>query len=108
MSKGPTEVKKYIAKLRAENLSLARRISIFTAREEKSLRGSQNKLERLLTYREVSALTGIPVGTLKYWVHIGKVPHVRTGPRMVRFSADVLALWLKNSAIDPAPSATIQ
>ncbi|MGF1508367.1 MAG: helix-turn-helix transcriptional regulator [Myxococcota bacterium] len=45
-----------------------------------------------LTYREVSEWTGIPRGTWQYWFHIQRVPHIRLGPRLVRFRrADVEA-----------------
>ncbi|MBI2376599.1 MAG: helix-turn-helix domain-containing protein [Deltaproteobacteria bacterium] len=49
---------------------------------------------QLLTYRRLSELTGIPIGTLKSWVHHGRIPHVRLGPRCVRFRAEDIEAWL--------------
>ena len=41
--------------------------------------------DRLLTYRDLADWLNIPMGTLNWWVATHKIPHVRLGPRTVRF-----------------------
>lgn len=54
-------------------------------------------LDRLLTYREVSAMVGIPLGTLYAEVHKHRLPHVRLGPRTVRFRLSDVQGWVANA-----------
>lgn len=58
----------------------------------------------LIGYSEAAALLGVPVGTLYSWTHLKKVPHIRLGPRLVRFSRAGLAAWLRNLTVQPASS----
>lgn len=46
-----------------------------------------NTSHTLLTYETLSTRWGIPVGTLRVWVHLQKIPCVRLG-RCVRFRPD--------------------
>ncbi len=55
----------------------------------------------LMTYDEVAALLGVPKGTLYAWVHDRRLPHIRLGPRLVRFSRKALAAWLAERAVAP-------
>ncbi len=48
----------------------------------------------LLTYAEAAAFLNVPRGTLHAWVHHRRVPHVRLGPRSVRFVLADLEHWL--------------
>lgn len=48
----------------------------------------------LLTYDEAAAFLKTKIGTLRQMVHYGRIPHIRIGPRSVRFSRDDLAGWL--------------
>lgn len=50
-------------------------------------------LQRLLTARELSRLTGIPVSTLHHWAQAGKIPHLRLG-QFVRFPEREVAEWI--------------
>ena len=36
-------------------------------------------------YDDVARYTGIPLGTLRHWVHAKKIPHARLSPRRPRF-----------------------
>jgi excisionase family DNA binding protein len=58
----------------------------------------------LIGYSAAAALLGVPVGTLYSWTHLKKVPHIRLGPRLVRFSRAGLAMWLRNLTVEPGPS----
>ena len=49
----------------------------------------------LMTYDETAALLGLPKGTLYSWVHERRVPHIRLGPRLVRFSRRAMTAWLE-------------
>lgn len=48
----------------------------------------------MLDYREAARLVSVPVGTLYTWVHEERIPHVRLGPRLVRFPRAELVRWL--------------
>ena len=49
---------------------------------------------KLLTYRELSDLLNIPVGSLYCKVFRGEIPHLRLGKRTVRFDEAAIAAWL--------------
>jgi len=52
---------------------------------------------KLLTYRETSEILNIPISTLYSRVSEKTIPHVRIGPRMVRFlQSDILDLIQKS------------
>ena len=55
----------------------------------------------LMTYEETAALLGVPKGTLYSWVFERRVPHVRLGPRLVRFSRKALAEWVAERTVVP-------
>jgi excisionase family DNA binding protein len=57
---------------------------------------------RYLTYSELSELYNIPIGTLHSWVHTRRIPHVRLGPRMVRFDRSAVEAFLRDRVVDPA------
>lgn len=60
--------------------------------------------DSMLTYRQVAVALGVPVGTVYAWVHNGAIPHVRLGPRLVRFSRASVQRWLDARAV-PAKEA---
>lgn len=65
--------------------------------------------DALLTYQEVQAEFAIAKGTLFCWVHKRLIPHVRLGPRTVRFRRRELRRWLDQRAVAVAltpPSST--
>ena len=53
----------------------------------------------MLTYQQTSAFLNVPVGTLYDWVHRKVVPHVRLGPRLVRFPLAALVRWLEARSV---------
>ena len=58
-------------------------------------------MEDLLTYAEASKHLNIKLGTLYALVSEERVPHVRLGPRLVRFSRSGLDAWLQQHAVVP-------
>jgi excisionase family DNA binding protein len=48
----------------------------------------------LIDVRELSALTGISVGTLYHWVSQRRIPCVRLSQRCLRFSLPAIREWL--------------
>jgi excisionase family DNA binding protein len=54
----------------------------------------------LLSYREVSADYGIKIGTLYALVHDRRIPHVRLGRRLVRFSRTELERWIESNTVE--------
>lgn len=58
-------------------------------------------LKPMLTYKEAAKVIGVPVGTLYAWVCQKRVPHVRYGPRMVRFRRAELVQWIEERRVSP-------
>lgn len=55
---------------------------------------TDEKKLRTLTYRELSTLLNIPIGSLYAMVFRGEIPHVRIGKRTVRFEAAAIESWV--------------
>lgn len=53
----------------------------------------------LIGYRELACLLGVPIGTCYAWVHQRRVPHIRLGPRLVRFSRREIRDWLRQRQV---------
>jgi excisionase family DNA binding protein len=49
---------------------------------------------KLLTYAEVAERIGVPIGTVYSMVCRRQIPHVRLGPRTVRFSPEAVEAWI--------------
>lgn len=58
-----------------------------------------------LSYAEAAHFIGVPIGTLYAWVKRQQIPHLRLGPRLVRFCRQDLEVWLRERAI-PASGNT--
>jgi len=56
---------------------------------------------RLISYDELAELWSIKKGTLQAWVHEGRLPHVRLGPRTTRFDLDELEAWVNDRRRKP-------
>jgi excisionase family DNA binding protein len=66
---------------------------------------AQNALKgdrTMLSYAEVASLLGVPVGTVYGWVHNRAIPHVRLGPRLVRFARADVDAWLEQRRVRAA------
>jgi excisionase family DNA binding protein len=61
-------------------------------------------MQDLLTYSEASTRLNLKLGTLYALVSQGRVPHVRLGRRLVRFSRGDLDAWLRQHALAPQAS----
>jgi excisionase family DNA binding protein len=53
----------------------------------------------LLTCAQAVELLGIPVGTMYALVSQKRIPHVRFGPRFVRFSTAELRVWIRAQVV---------
>ena len=53
----------------------------------------------VITYPQAAALLGVPVGTLYCWVHERRIPHIRLGARLVRFSRTTTLAWLNGHQV---------
>ena len=58
---------------------------------------SDSQPEELYTYDEVSSMLKVSKNTLYFWVAQGVIPHVRLGPRTVRFRRSELHAWLQGN-----------
>lgn len=63
------------------------------------------KEKLLIDIHELSALTGIAVGTLYHWCSERKLPCVRLGARCLRFSLPAIREWLAEQS-EPATNET--
>lgn len=59
--------------------------------------------EPLWTYEQLSKATGVPVGTWRAKVSRREVPHVRLGPRNVRFQPSAIADYIARHVVAPIP-----
>lgn len=57
--------------------------------------------DQRLGYAAAAAYLGVTVGTLRSMVHRGTVPHLRYGPRQVRFDRQDLDRWLDDRRVAP-------
>jgi excisionase family DNA binding protein len=55
--------------------------------------------KKMLTFKQVSQITGLPLGTLYSLVHHKTIPHFRFGPKCVRFCELEIMEWIKNKKI---------
>jgi excisionase family DNA binding protein len=62
-------------------------------------------MDDLLTYAQAAKLLNMKLGTLYALVGQSRIPHVRLGRRLVRFSAAELQGWLRRHAVLPAGEA---
>lgn len=62
-------------------------------------------MKRRVRYKEASAYTGMPEGTLRCLVHNKAIPHIRIGPRLVLLDLDELDAWLADRAVAPKTGA---
>lgn len=52
-----------------------------------------------ITYRDLSKITGLPEATLRALVRRRAVPHLRFGPRTVRFRVAEIEAWLASRVV---------
>ena len=62
-------------------------------------------MDDLLTYAQASTLLNMKLGTLYALVAQNRVPHVRLGRRLVRFSRGALDVWVRQHAAGPGAEA---
>ena len=60
----------------------------------------------LWTYKDVSHFLAAPVATIYSWVCQRRIPHVRTGPRCVRFDPAEILAWVNASRQAPLPTCS--
>lgn len=51
-------------------------------------------MSKRIDYTAAAEILGVGVGTLRSMVHRKQVPHIRMGPKLVRFDRDELEQWL--------------
>jgi len=62
---------------------------------------------RQIGYAEAAQFLGLPRGTLYWLVSEKRVPHIRLGRRLVRFSVQELQNWLAEHAV-PAQNGSVK
>lgn len=80
-------------------LSAIVRPAAIPAEEVEMTNTSQHR--RYAGYRELSEKINVPLGTVYGWVRRGFIPHLRLGPRLVRFDLDEVADWLQQRKVNP-------
>jgi excisionase family DNA binding protein len=58
-------------------------------------------VEEIINCAATARLLGLPIGTIYAMVSRKKIPHIRIGPRLVRFSRKALDEWLATRAVNP-------
>lgn len=58
--------------------------------------------------RDLSRLTGIPVGTIHAWQSQGRLAHIRLGPRNVLYDLDELVAELLRHRVGPRTRASVR
>lgn len=59
----------------------------------------------LLKYDDAALLLSLPVGTVYAMVSQKRIPHVRLGPRLVRFVEAELLAWIESRCVRGAEDA---
>jgi excisionase family DNA binding protein len=54
-----------------------------------------------LNYKQVAELLGVPIGTVYSMVFRQQLPHLRIGPRNVRFVKSEIKSWINSRRILP-------
>jgi excisionase family DNA binding protein len=54
--------------------------------------------KQLLTYKKLAEFLGVKEGTLYWWVHEKRIPHLKLGARVVRFDPEAISVWLAQRA----------
>ena len=62
-------------------------------------------MEKLLNIQEISDLLGVKPSTVRKWVHLGFIPHVKLG-RAVRFDKKVIEDWVTERSREGRPNQT--
>ena len=57
--------------------------------------------KELITYGQAASYLGLKKGTLYAMVSRRQIPHVRLGPRLVRFDAEELRGWVEARRVSP-------
>jgi len=57
--------------------------------------------EELLDYGRAAALLTVQPAALRRWVFQRRIPHLRLGPRTVRFRRNELLRWLAEAEVPP-------
>ena len=55
-----------------------------------------------MTYSEAASRLGLKLGTLYALVHARRIPHIRLGPRLVRFRPCELEAWVRAHSVEQA------
>jgi excisionase family DNA binding protein len=61
-------------------------------------------MDELLTYAQTSKAYNIKPGTLYALVAQCRIPHIRLGRRLVRFSRSALDAWFRQHVVEPCLS----
>ena len=61
--------------------------------------------KEIMTYAEAAKYLGLPLGTMYSMVARKEIPHVRLGPRLVRFPRTALSEWIRRRTVVPHASS---
>lgn len=62
-------------------------------------------MDKLLNIDEISDLLGVKPSTVRKWVHLGFIPHVKLG-RAVRFEKKTIEEWVSEQSREGRPNQT--
>lgn len=58
------------------------------------------RTKRLVDYSSAARILDLKLGTLQSMVARRQIPHLRLGPRLVRFDPEQLHAWLRQRSVD--------
>ena len=88
---GPGNFEAFVARACPRGVAYVECMSVLVGKDEGD--------PELVDYRGAARLTGLPVGTLYSLVSRLQIPHVRLGPRSVRFLRADLRRWIESRRV---------
>jgi excisionase family DNA binding protein len=54
---------------------------------------------KLIGYKEIAEMMGMPIGTIYAWVCRKEIPHIRISAKLVRFDLDEIQKWIEEKRV---------
>ena len=57
--------------------------------------------QRYFTVKEIANYLRVSEGTIRNWVRLGKIPHLRANRWSIRFDKETIDEWMRESLLEP-------
>ena len=68
-----------------------------------SVKEGESTIEKLLNIDELSEWLGIEKSTIYAWTSKQNIPHIKLGPKVLRFRLNEVIDWLSEKSVSPKP-----